>query len=187
MFWERKELNLLNCVPYVLTCQRALRVLRAHMPMCLGCLCAHMPTCLACSCAHVPTCLVCLRANVSCVSICWRDYVLMPCVSRVNMSCVPTCSRAITTNDKYKFSTTCFPCFSIVFLWLFFAYFLWNKTAVHSCISPSSQKPLTGAITNFVQWNGLNFVRVKKVRNRLWCIAAKELYAIYYIKNFLNI
>ena len=167
-----------------------LRALRAHMSTCLACFtCSHanVPWVLMCSHANVPCVLMCSRANVSCVSICWRDYVLMPCVSRVNMSCVPTCSRAITTNDKYKFSTTCFPCFSIVFLWLFFAYFLWNKTAVHSCISPSSQKPLTGAITNFVQWNGLNFVRVKKVRNRLWCIAAKELYAIYYIKNFLNI
>ena len=62
--------SLLNCVPYVLTCQRVLRV---YMIICSR---------LACSRASVP-------------------YVL----------CMPTCSRAITTNDKEKFSIICFLAF----------------------------------------------------------------------------
>ena len=32
------------------------------------------------------------------------------------------------------------------------------KTVVHSCISLTSQKPLMGAMANFVQWYGLIFV-----------------------------
>ena len=84
-----------NCVPYVPTCQCALRT---YVPTCLACLRAHVPTCfvslrlyvstcLACLHSHVPTCLACLRAQVSCVS---------------------KCSRAITLNNKNKFSMTCF-------------------------------------------------------------------------------
>ena len=57
--------SLLNCVAYVLTCQRVLRV---YM-------------------------ITCSRASVPCVL------------------CVPTCSRATTTNDKDKFSITCFLAF----------------------------------------------------------------------------
>ena len=43
-------MSLLNCVPYVLTCPRALR--------------AYVLTCLHALRAHVLTCLVCLRAHV---------------------------------------------------------------------------------------------------------------------------
>ena len=61
-----------------------------------------------------------LRANVSCVLTC----------SRANLPCVlfvPTCSRAITTNNKNKFSI-CFPCIFVIVLSFFF---LWNKTVIH--------------------------------------------------------
>ena len=46
----------------------------------------------------------------------------VPCVltcSHANVSCVPTCSRAITTNKKDKFSVTCFPCIFVIALILF--------------------------------------------------------------------
>ena len=141
---------------------------------------ANMSCMLTCSCANVSCMLTCSRAYVPCVLQCSR--VSVPCVltcSRANVSCVLTCSRAnvlcvltrqrilyalrtyVLTcynykwpNDKDKFSITCFP----YILWLFFAFFLWNKTVVNSCISLTSQKSLTCAMTNFVQWNGLIFV-----------------------------
>ena len=47
----------------------------------------YVPTCLACLHSHVPTCLAYLRAHV--------PYV-------------PKCSRAMTLNNKNKFSVTCF-------------------------------------------------------------------------------
>ena len=75
----------------------------------------------------VPYLFTCSRAN-------------MPC-----LLCVPTCSRAITTNDKDKFSITCFS----YILRLSFSCEI--KTVVHSCISLISQKPLIGAMTNFIQ------------------------------------
>ena len=93
-----------NIVPCVLTCSRVYVpcVLPCSRPMCLACLRDYMITC---------SCLACLRVNVSCVL------------------CVPTWSRAITTNDKYRFSITCFPYIFVI------VFFLWNKTVVHSCIS----------------------------------------------------
>ena len=152
--------SLLNCVPHVLTCQRALRAsvltrqlalrvyvftyqraLYAHVLTCQRALCAHV---LTCQCAKVPCVLTCSRANVLCVLTC----------SRGNVLCVPTCSRTMSTNDKGKFSITCLP----YILWLFFVIFPWNKTFVHFCVSLTSQKPLTGAMTNFVKWNALVFV-----------------------------
>ena len=110
---------------YVPTC---LACLRAHVPTCLR---ANVPTCLACSRAHVPMCLTCLCVHVITCSCLACSRVNVPCVL-----CVATCSRAITANDKYKFSIT----------------------AVHSCISLTSQNPLTGAMTNFTQRNDLIFV-----------------------------
>ena len=83
-----------------------LRALRAPVPTCLTWLHAHVPTCLACLCAHVPTCLTCLRG---CVLTCQRANV--PCVL-----CVATCSRAITTDNKNKFSITCFPYIFVIVL-----------------------------------------------------------------------
>ena len=71
-------MSLLNCVPYVLTRQRALRAyvasylacLRAKVPTGLACLWAHMPTFFACSCADVPTCLAYLGTNVATCLMC---------------------------------------------------------------------------------------------------------------------
>ena len=106
---------------HVLTC---LACLRTHLPTCLVCLRAPMPTCFACLRAHVPTCLACLHAQ-------WqralRAYVLTRQLAlRALRAYVPTCSRAVTTNNKNNFSTICFPyIFVIAFcfvLWLL----LWN-------------------------------------------------------------
>ena len=90
-------------VPCVLLC------LRANVPTCLACSGAHMPMCLAFSLAHIPTCLACLRAQVITYSC-----AKLPCVL-----CVPTCSRAISTTDKDKFSITCFPYIFVIVLCLF--------------------------------------------------------------------
>ena len=75
--------SLLNCVPYVLTCQRVLRayvlpcqrvlrayvltcqrVLRAYVLMCQHVLHAYVLMCLRTLRAHMPTCLLCLHACV---------------------------------------------------------------------------------------------------------------------------
>ena len=97
----------------VLTCQRALcayvlpcqRVLRAYVLMCQRVLRAYMLTWQRALRAYVLTRQRALRAL--------RAYV-------------PTCSRAVTTNNKNNFSTICFPyIFVIAFcfvLWLL----LWN-------------------------------------------------------------
>ena len=145
-------------MPYVFTCQHALR---AHVLKCQRALRAHVLTC------QRATCLACSRANVSCVSTCSRTN--LPCVL-----CVSTCSRVITTNDKGKSSITCFP----YILRLFFIFFLWNKTVAHSCISLTSQKSLTGAVTNFVQWNGLSFVWTLRVIFK-WLIKVERCIIMY--------
>ena len=147
--------SLLNCVPYVLMCQRALRAymptclacfgahvptclacLRAHMPVCLACLRAQMPSCLACLRAHVPSCLAYLHAHVSMCLLCSHVHVTMclaclhahmitgsclecACVNVPCVLCVPTCSCAITTNDKHRFSITWFPNVFVIVLCLF--------------------------------------------------------------------
>ena len=88
-------MSLLNCVPYVLPCQRALR---AYVPTFLACLRAHVPTRLVCLLAHVPCVLTCSRANVSCMSTWLHDQVLMPRV--------PTCQRALRALRAY--ALTCY-------------------------------------------------------------------------------
>ena len=45
--------------------------------------------------AYVPTCLACLRTHVTTYLLCLCAHV--PCVP-----CVPTCSRAVTSNNKNK-------------------------------------------------------------------------------------
>ena len=105
------KMSLLNCVPYVLPCQRALR---AYVRTCQRVLCAYLLMCLACSRAHVPMCLACLRGYMIKCSCLACPRVNVPCVL-----CVPTRSRAIITNDKYKFSMTCFPYFFVIVLCLF--------------------------------------------------------------------
>ena len=108
------KMSLLNCVPYVLACQRALR---AYVPTFLACLRANVSCVLTCSRAlraHVPMCLACLRGYMITCSCLACSRVNVPCVL-----CVPTRSRAIITNDKYKFSMTCFPYFFVIVLCLF--------------------------------------------------------------------
>ena len=101
--------SLLNCV---LTCSHAnvrsmLMCSRAYMPCVLMCLHATVPCVLTCWRVYMPCMLTCSRANLSCMSMCSClacSHVNMPCVL-----CVPMCSCAITANDKYRFSITCFP------------------------------------------------------------------------------
>ena len=117
-FWREtvscydKIMSLLNCVPYVLTCQRALRafvltcqcalrayvltcqrVLRAYVPKCTACLHAHVPTCLACLRARVPTYFACLRTHMSTY---YASHVLTAC-----LLCVLTCQRALRALCAY--------------------------------------------------------------------------------------
>ena len=118
----------LNCVPYLLTCQR---VLRARVPACLACLHANVlpclrPSCLACLRVHVPTCLTCLcatclawvraqvptylaysRAHVPTCLLCPRINVFCV-VTCHNVPCVPTCL-CINSSNKNTFLMTCFP------------------------------------------------------------------------------
>ena len=101
---------------------------------CLACLHAHVPTSLASLRAHVSTCLACLRANLPCVLTCSRTNV--PCVL-----CMSTCSHAITTNNKEKFSWTCFPYIFVIVLCLFpvkkycctFLHFSYQSEAFNEC------------------------------------------------------
>ena len=91
-------------------CQKSesakLRALRPHVPTYFAWLRAHVPCVLTCSRAsvpcmptfHVPTCLV-LRAYLL---TCQRAL-------RAFRAYVPTCSRAVTINNKSKFSVICFP------------------------------------------------------------------------------
>ena len=99
-------LGLLNCVPYVLTCQRALRaqvltcqrVLRAYVFTYHRALHAYLPTCLACFSVHVPTCLECLLTN----SV-LRTYMLMcQCVLHVSLFFLNWDSLHGRLNSHYK-------------------------------------------------------------------------------------
>ena len=125
-------------VSCVLTCRSALRaymltcqlVLRAYVLACLRTLRAYVLTCqriMHLTCSRL-ACFACSRANVPCVL------------------CVPTCSRAITISNKDKFSITCFPYIFVIVLCLFFC----EIKLAHSCIFFTNQKPLAGAMTNFV-------------------------------------
>ena len=108
--------SLPNCVPYVLTDQRALhaylltwqcalhayvltgqRALRVSEPCVLTCsraLRAYVLTCLSACHAYGHTCRLALRTYVQ--------------VSRTHVPCVHECPRAITSNHKNKFSMICF-------------------------------------------------------------------------------
>ena len=109
--WTIESATLRANVSCVLTCSRALR---AHVLSYLACVRAHVPTCLACSRAHVPMCLACLRDHMNTCSCLSCPRVNVPCVL-----CEPTCSLAITTNEKYRFSTTCFLYIFVAVLCLF--------------------------------------------------------------------
>ena len=116
-----------SCMPYLLTCQH---VLRAHMPMCLACSCANMSCVSTCSCDHVLTCQHALHAL--------RAYVF--------------------TYYNYKWQRWVFNnVFPLHFFYCSLSFSCEIKTVVHSCISLTSQKPLTGVMTNFLKWNGLIF------------------------------
>ena len=135
--WLQWGWSLLNCMPYVLTC---LACLRADEPTCLACLPAHVPTYLVCLCAHVLTCFACSRAHMPTCLASLHAHALRAHV--LTYLAWFACLRALTTNNKDKFS--------IIYL-IIFCFFLWNKIVAHSCISLTSQKPLTGVMTNFVQ------------------------------------
>ena len=120
--------SLLNCVPYVLTCQRALS---AYVPIYLACLHANVPTCLTCImcleclrvlCAYMLMCLACLRAHMTCLAcLCAQAPTCHACL-RAHMSCMQTClacSSAITTNNKNEFSITSFPYIFVIVLCFF--------------------------------------------------------------------
>ena len=104
-----KKMSLLNCVPYVFTCQRALC---AYVPTCQGALRAYMLTCQRALCAYVLTCLVCLLPTCLACFAC-------SCANAPCMLCVPMCPHTITTNNKNKFSITCFPYIFVIVLCLF--------------------------------------------------------------------
>ena len=135
--------SLLNCLPYLVTCQY---ILRPYVSTCLACLRAHVPTWLACLRAHVPCVLTCSRVEVPCVlTYSSANVSCLLTYSCVNVSCVPKCSRAITSNDKNKFSI-CYTTTRNVSRNIYF-----ENSIVHSGISLTRRKPLTGAMTNFVQ------------------------------------
>ena len=106
--------SLLNCMRYMLTCQLPCLItcLRAYMLTCLHALCAYVLR------AYVLTCLACLHTYVPCMLTCQCAlYVYVLTCQHPCMLCMSTSSHAITTNDKDKFSITCFP--YIFVIWLF--------------------------------------------------------------------
>ena len=149
--------SLLNYVAYVLTCQCALRayVLRANLSCVLTWSRINVPCMLTCQRTLRAYVLTCQHALLAYVFICQRVFRVYVLTFSRPASFACSRARAITTNNKDKVSIACFPDIFVIVLWFFFQ---WNKTAVHFCISLTSQKSLTGAMTNFVQWNGLIFV-----------------------------
>ena len=109
-----------------------LRALRSHVQTCFPCLRALVPACLV---AYLPKCqctlrvyvLTCQRALRAYVLTCQRvlgAYMLMyQRALRAFRAYVPTCSRAITTNNK----NNCSICFPYIFLIVLCFFFLWNK------------------------------------------------------------
>ena len=103
-----------------------------------------------------PTELRTLRAHVPCVPM--RLAYL-----RARMPYVPKCSRAITSNNKNKFSVTCFAeifeTFSVFFLIksiydkqeCVYGKIYFENSIVHFGISLTRRKPFTCAMTNFLQ------------------------------------
>ena len=126
---------------YIFTIPTWLAGIRTHMPRCLACLHAHVPTrlpcilshvpaCLSCLLSHVPTCLACLCAQVPTYFACLHTYLaaclaclVVTCqhILHAYLPCAPTCSRAITSNNKNKFSMSCFGKIFGTFFCLFLA------------------------------------------------------------------
>ena len=128
--------SLLNCLPYVLTCQC---VLLSYVLTCLACLHTCVSTCFACSRAnvsayfraHVPTCFACLRTNLSCVLACCRAHVLtcLTC-SRANVSLRATCY-----NFKYQKKKVFNDMLSLDFWYFFLVSILWNRSTTSKNVS----------------------------------------------------
>lgn len=76
---------------HYLTNPANLRAIRAHMSMCLACLCTRMSTSLASSGANLHCVLPCSHAKVACILICSGANVL--CM--LHVPCVLTCKRAL--------------------------------------------------------------------------------------------
>ena len=134
--------------------------LRAHVPTCSRALCAYVLTCPH---ALHPYMLKCLRASCAYVLTCLRAFcAYMLTYQRLlrayGLTCqralgafrpyVPTCSRAIATNNKNEVSIIRFTYILVITLSFLF---LWNKSVIQFCIALTRCKPLTGAMTNFVQ------------------------------------
>ena len=104
--------SLLNCLPYVLTCQCVLL--------------SYVLTCLACLHACVSTCFACSRANVS-----LRTFVLT--CQRVLRAYVPTClacSRAVVLTCQRVFAWHAF----LRFWYFFLVSVLWNKSTTSKSV-----------------------------------------------------
>ena len=149
--------HMLTCLrvlrAYVLTCQRSLR---AYVLTCLVCLRVHMPTCLACLSAHIPPCFACSRANVLTYLAYLHAHVptYLACLLQIKISflwhvllrilILFLCLFPVKKNNKtvYEKSTASRNISRNIYF---------ENSVVHSCISLTRQKPLTGAMTNFVQ------------------------------------
>ena len=113
------HLSLLNCVPYVLTCQRALHAYvltssRANMPCVLTCSRAYVSCMLTCSCVNVPCVLTWLCVNLPCMFMCSRANVLT--CSRALRAQVLKCQRAyMLTCERAPSSFSHLPA---IFAWL---------------------------------------------------------------------
>ena len=149
-------------MPCVLTCSRA-NVL--YVLPCQRALRAYVLTCQCVLRAHAPYALTCSHANVL---------------------CVPTFLRAITSNNKNKFSMKCF---TQIFGTFSLSFYLWNKTVYEKCTTSKSvskniyfensvvhlsipltrRKPLTGSMTNCtIKWFNFYLSRTLTVIFSRW-------------------
>ena len=136
--------SLLNCVPYVLTCQCALHTyvlmcqhpLRAYVLMCQRVLLAYMLTCQCALRAYMLMYFVCLLVNVPCVLMCLHADVLTCKHASSSFSHLP----AFLTWLVSSFDVTFFSFFAIVFevvhsdgkVWQFNEYFI-NQSLLSLC------------------------------------------------------
>ena len=128
----------LMCIACLLTCQH---VLRAYVPMCHCSMCAYVLTCQRALHAYVLTCQRALHAYMFTCERVLHAYVLT-CQHALHAFhvYVPTCSCAITTNNKNSFSILCF-----FYIFVIVLSFSCEIKFIHSCIAPTRRKPLTEA------------------------------------------
>ena len=154
--------SLLNCVllrVHVSTCLAYQRALHTYVLTCQRALRAYLLTCQRVLRAHVLTCQRVLRV-----------YVL-------------TCSRAITTNDKDKFSITCFPYIFVIVLGYMFSVNFCN------CLFPvkwklwyilTSQKLLMGVYDHLCKMKWFDFCLSITLRVMFtWLIKVERLIIMY--------